>query len=54
MRKTNQQRGAGTTKVLYEGGIIKMQRDGIYRVGILEHYLPKSKQTPKPLISKES
>ena len=31
-----------------------MQRDGIYRVGILEHFLPKSKQTPKPLISKES
>ena len=30
------------------------QRDGIYRVGILEHFLPKSKQTPKPLISKES
>ena len=27
------------------------QRDGIYRVGILEHFLPKSKQTPKPLIS---
>ena len=30
------------------------QRDGIYRVGILEHFLPRSKQTPKPFISKES
>ena len=25
------------------------QRDGIYRERILEHFLPKSKQTPKPL-----
>ena len=24
------------------------QRDGIYREGILEHFLPKSKQAPKP------
>ena len=24
------------------------QRDGIYRESILEHFLPKSKQTPKP------
>ena len=35
-------------------GYYFMQRDGIYTVGILEHFLSKSKQTPKPLISKES
>ena len=29
------------------------QRDGKYREHILEHFLPKSKQTPKPLACKE-
>ena len=33
--------------------IWKSQRDGIYRESILEHFLPISKQTPKPLAYKE-
>ena len=45
----------GATTALYPYLLLmRYQRDGIYRVGILEHFLPKSKQTPKPLISKES
>ena len=42
-----------TQVILHPFTLCVLQRDGIYRESILEHFLPISKQTPKPSASIE-